>query len=191
MTAKELCIIAESFADAKTCYLKGFWMQYLSRSEYDRILKMYPVNAKYGNDKYIGDKDMYPADCICFIKGILGGARIGNRITYAQMKGNPVGDCTNIQWKEKLQKNPVSVTNAPAGCGLATNNHAGISLGNGRWIDCNFSGSQNGVAVHTSGIEVFDTAGFIPGVEYVESDDVKDFLSWLYYCWKERKNLYE
>lgn len=187
MTASELCEIAESFANAKTCYLKGFWMQFLSESEYSRILRMYPVNSKYGNEKYIGDPDMYPADCICFVKGILGGAKPGKRITYAQMAANPVGDCTNVSFKAKL-KNRCMPSEAKAGYGLASDKHCGIALGNGTWIDCNFDGIQNGVKIHTSGIGVFDVAGEIPGVDYSEQEDeVKDFLMWLYAEYKKSR----
>lgn len=192
MTASELTMAAESFdpLKTKTCYLKGFWGQELTKNEYDRVLSMYPGNARYGNQKYIGDKEMFPFDCICFVKALLGGCTPEHRIGYSAIRNNPIGDCTNETFYNLLKKNPVDLSTAPAGCGLATKGHAGISLGNGRWIDCNYDSIQNGVKIHDKGIEIFDVAGKIPGVDYSEQEDeVKQFLSWIYEQWKERNKL--
>lgn len=184
MKSKELCEHAEAFATVPTCYDKGFWGQKMTQAEYDRILKMYPVNAKYGNEKYIGS-DVFPFDCICFLKALLGGATTERRLSYPQMASNPVGDCTNITFKAKL-KNRCMPGEAKPGYGLATDSHCALALGNGMWIDCNWDGIQNGVKIHTTGIGAFDVAGEIPGVDYEEEkDEVQDFLSWLYRKWKE------
>ena len=103
MKAQELANIAESFTytGIKTCYLKGFWGQRLTQQEYDRVLRMYPENSKYKNEKYIGT-DVFPFDCICFVKGILGGCTPNRRISYQQMAANPIGDCTTETFAEKL-----------------------------------------------------------------------------------------
>ena len=188
MTADELTKHAEEFALVPTCYDKGFWGQKMTKSEYDRILKMYPVNANYGNQKYIGS-DVFPFDCICFLKGLLGGATTERRLSYPQMASNPLGDCTNITFKAKL-KNRCMPGEAKRGYGLATDGHCGLALGNGSWIDCNFDANQNGIKIHTSGIGVFDVAGEIPGVDYDKTEDeVKEFLDWLWLQWKERNKL--
>ena len=106
MKAQELANIAESFTytGIQTCYLKGFWGQRLTQAEYDRVLRMYPENSKYKNEKYIGT-DVFPFDCICFVKGILGGCTPNRRISYQQMASNPVGDCTTETFAEKLKVN--------------------------------------------------------------------------------------
>lgn len=184
MKASNLCINAKSLLSKTTCYLKGFWGQSLTQAEYDRVLKMYPDNAKYGNSKYIGT-DAWAFDCICLVKFLLaiGDGQI-KRISYSQMASNPVGDCTTQSFKKKLY-DTCSPKDAKAGYGLATDGHAALALGNGMWIDCNYSGGQNGLVLHTTGIERFDVAGKIPGVEYTkEYPEVKDFLDYLYkiYC---------
>lgn len=173
MTDQELCKIALDFLNVTTCYLKGFWFQSITPSEFDRVANMYPVNKTYGNAKYI-NTDCYAADCICAIKAFLGGARVGKRISYNEMAHNPVGDCTNKQFMQKLY-DCCEPQNAPAGYGLATESHAAISLGNGRYFDFNYGNGQNGAAVHDTGIEKFTKAGKIPGVEYT-TDNERDIL---------------
>lgn len=194
MKASDLCMIAKSILSRKNGYLKGFWGQYGGtkgdpNSEYNRVLRMYPDNKKFNNEDIACDKEAVCFDCICMVKAILGGFTSNplNRISYSQMAANPVGDCTTQSFKKKLYET-CSPKDAKAGYGLATDGHAAIALGSGMWIDCNYSGSQNGVALHTTGIERFDVAGKIPGVEYdVEYDDVKDFLNWLYDSYKASK----
>lgn len=187
MKASDLCINAKAYLSKTTCYLKGFWGQYMSQAEYDRVLKMYPDNKKYNNQKYV-NTDCFAFDCICFVKNLLGGGTVNKRLSYAEMAANPVGDCTTQSFKKKLI-DPVSPKDAKAGYGLSTDGHAALALGNGMWIDCNYNGTtQNGLCLHTTGIEKFDVAGKIPGVEYdVEYDEVKDFLNWLYESYKASK----
>ena len=73
MTNKELVKNAIEYLNQSTCYLKGFWCQYLSKPEYDRINAQYKgANDKYNNTKYIGT-NVYAGDCICWIKQLLGG----------------------------------------------------------------------------------------------------------------------
>ena len=177
--ASDLVERAKSFANAdsaivgyriNTCYLKGFWGQRLTKAEYDRILKMYPKNSTYGNVKYIGT-EVFPFDCVCFIKALLAGASVNKRLTYTEMAANPLGDCPNSDpvhntgFLEQLY-DCVDSTKAPAGYGLATSGHAALSLGNGMWIDANFGSGQNGVAIHNTGIGAFTKAGKLPGVDY-------------------------
>ena len=172
----ELTNNALAYLEHGTCYLKGFWGQSLTQAEYNRVLVYNPSNAKYGNTKYIGT-GVYPFDCICFIKALLGGATVDNRITYNQLKANPVGDCNNETFLKMLQNNsPCSPKDAKHGYGLATKGHCAIALGNGRWIDANWNKSQNGVAVHETGIEMFTVAGKINGVDYLESVNVGDII---------------
>lgn len=169
MTNRELCDRAKEFANNSTCYLKGFWGQYLSASEYSRVLAMYPVNAKYGNEGYIGT-EVFPFDCVCFVKALLGGASVNKRLTYKEMSANPLGDCTCEKYYNSLY-DCVEPERAPAGYGLATLSHSAISLGSGCWVDCNFSGSQNGVVIHTGGIPSYFKAGKIPSIEYESETD--------------------
>lgn len=169
---------AVAFANApySTCYLKGFWGQLLTEAEYNRIGKMYPENFTYHNSKYIGT-DVFPFDCICFIKALLAGASVNKRITYTEMAANPLGDCPNSDpvhgtgFLEQLY-DCVDPKTAPAGYGLATSGHAALSLGNGKWIDANYGKGQNGVVIHTSGISMFKKAGKMPGINY-ESETPK------------------
>lgn len=168
MKAQELANIARSFLDVKTCYLKGFWGQYLSQAEYNRVLKMYPTNTKYHNEDLIGT-DVFPFDCICFVKGILGGCTPEKRISYAQMSRNPIGDCTTETFAEKLYDIVKPGMNVPAGYGLSKPGHAALSLGDGKWIDVSYDYSgQNGAKLHTGGVPANYICGKIPGVDYSE-----------------------
>ncbi len=186
MKAQELANIAESFTHTgiQTCYLKGFWGQRLTQQEYDRVLRMYPENSKYKNEKYIGT-DVFPFDCICFVKGILGGCTPNRRISYQQMAKNPIGDCTTETFAEKLYGLVPPGMNVPAGYGISKKGHAALSLGGGRWIDVSFDYSgQNGAMVHTGGIPGNYVCGKIPGVDYSdepvpEPGDAEDFRNYL------------
>ena len=170
MTGQELAAAARKFLDVPTCYLRGFWGQYMSQVEYDRVLKMYPVNSKYNNEKYVGDVDMYPFDCICFVKALLGGIRPGIRISYATMAKNPIGDCTTEAFAEKLYDCVDPGMNVPAGYGLSKAGHAALSLGDGKWIDVSFDYSgQNGAKLHTGGVPAVYKCGKIPGVTYSDT----------------------
>lgn len=181
MTNSELAAVALDYTKATTCYDKGFWCQYMSRSEYNRVLRMYPDNAKYGNEKYV-DSDAYAADCICWIKQMLAGGRVGRRLSYNEMAHNPVGDCTNKTFRSKLY-DVIKTATPPAGYGLATDSHAALSLGNGNWIDCNYGNGQNGVSVHSGGVPDYFTIGKIPGIEYDDKEQERkiltDFCNWL------------
>ena len=181
MTDKELCENARKFADTITCYLKGFWGQYLSADEYARVLKIYPVNAKYGNEKYISTT-AFPFDCICFVKCLLAHGTVYKRLTYKEMSANPLGDCTNEKFYNALY-DCVEPEQAPAGYGLATLSHSAISLGSGCWVDCNYNDSQNGVVIHTGGIPSYFKAGKIPGIDYESKSDeiaiLHEFADWL------------
>lgn len=166
MKANDFAVRAEEFSNALTCYLKGFWGQRLSRAEFDRIARMYPENLTYGNEKYIGT-DVFPFDCICFVKALLGNASTVNRVPYDAIKNCSIGDIDNPTFLNILKANhPCNPKDAKRGMGLATNKHAGIALGGGKWVDANLTNGQNGVKVHTSGIEQFTVAGEIPGLEY-------------------------
>lgn len=186
MKAQELANIAESFTytGIQTCYLKGFWGQRLTQQEYDRVLRMYPENSKYKNEKYIGT-DVFPFDCICFVKGILGGCTPNRRISYQQMASNPVGDCTTETFAEKLYDLVHPGMNVPAGYGISKKGHAALSLGGGRWVDVSFDYSgQNGAMLHTGGIPGNYVCGKIPGVDYSdepvpEPGDAEDFRNFL------------
>ena len=171
MTGDELAKVAKSFLNVTTCYLLGFWGQYCSQAEYDRVNKELArsgrSNDKYNNQKYINDGSCYPFDCINFVKGILGGCRPGNRISYARMRSNPVGDCTPEVFSDKLYDCVSPGMNVPAGYGLAKPGHAAISLGNGQWIDVSYDYSgQNGAKLHTGGVPSVYKCGKIPGVTY-------------------------
>ena len=183
--ADELSKRAREFVNVKTCYLKGAYGEALTQAEYDRLLKQYPDNAKYNNGSYAGTS-VYPFDCICFVKFLCANGYVGNRISYATLKAAPLGDCTTEAFMSGLTE-CVEPANAPAGYGLATSGHAAISLGNGMWIDANKNASQNGIAIHTTGIERFTRAGKIKGIDYSTPEPVipterkilEQFASWL------------
>lgn len=179
MTDQELCNIALDFLPLDSCYLKGCWGQELTQAVYDAKLAQYPENANYHNESWIGT-DVYPFDCICFIKGITSGATPQNRISYTQLANGPLGDCNNLQFINLLY-DQVPASQAPAGYGLASNTHAALSLGGGLWIDCNFDGlTQNGLRLHMTGIGNFPYAGKIPGIDY-DGLSSEDFWWAVYY----------
>lgn len=191
MKVSDFVRTAKEFANYTTCYLKGGIGKYLDQAWYDSLLKKYPDNAKYGNGKdgHYVNTDCFEFDCITFVKSILAGCTIKHHLAdYSEYNKCPIGDCTTKGFKSMLYDTCVP-RKAEAGYGLATDGHAGISLGNGVWIDCNWDGkTQNGVAVHYTGIERFDVAGKIPTIDYEEKEDeVKEFLAWLYEEWKGRK----
>ena len=185
ISAEQICKNANEYTGVTTCYLKGFWGQPLTEAEYARVLKMYPDNAKYDNGKYVGT-NAYAFDCICFIKSLLAGGKVNNRVTYAQLCKTALGDCNTQAFLSSLY-DCCDPQNAPAGYGLATSGHAALSLGNGMWIDANKNATQNGIKIHTSGIERFTRAGKIKGVNYATPEPVipterkvlEDFASWL------------
>lgn len=180
MTSEEFARTAEEFAGTLTCYLYGFWGQYLSQQEYSRVNALPGIrgaNDKFNNQKYIGT-GVFPFDCINLLKGILGGATRTRRISYAEMAANPMGDITNESFLKLMQsRGNVSPKDAKRGMGLATRGHAAIALGNGRWVDANFiNGKQNGIVIHSTGIEQFTCAGEIPGIEYSNGVKVGDII---------------
>ena len=185
MTSKELVANAVAYLQKTTCYLRGFWCQYDSTAEYQRVLRMYPKNATYHNEKYC-NTGVYAADCICFIKQLTAGGTVSRRLSYAQMAAGPLGDCPNSDptnktgFYEKLY-DLRSPAGAPAGYGLATTGHAALCIGNDQWIDFNYSGSQNGIALHTGFSGTNFRCGKIPGIEYAAAptDTAEDFKNWL------------
>lgn len=190
MTGQELANRAEEFLKVKTCYLLGFWGQYCSQAEYDRVNKELArsgrSNDKYNNQKYIGT-DIFPFDCINFVKGLLGGCTTKKRISYAQMRSNPVGDCTPEDFGKKLYDCVSPGMSVPAGYGLTKPGHAALSLGNGLWIDASYNyAGQNGVEMHSGGIPSEYKCGKIPGIEYGSepqpepgTDPARDFADFL------------
>lgn len=193
MTGQELANIAKSFLNETTCYLLGFWGQYCSQTEYKRVnfelARSGKNNDKYNNQRYIGDSSCYPFDCINFVKGILGGCRPGRRISYNQMKANPVGDCTPEDFGKQLldvlpKPSGSYYSDVPAGYGLAKSGHAALSLGGGNWIDVSYNNSQNGAMMHSGGIPREYTCGKIPTIDYSdqpvpEPGDAEDFRNYL------------
>lgn len=184
----ELAQTAAMFAGYKSCYLKGFWGQELTKAEYDRVLKMYPENAKYKNESLIGT-NVFPFDCICFVKALLGGATPERRLSYKEMAAGPLGDCTTQKFKSSLYDCIEGGGNIPAGYGIASDGHAAISLGSGRWIDANYDGvGQNGLKIHSGGVPSKYVCGKIPGIDYTPAiNEVEDFLAFLYKSWKDSK----
>ena len=183
--ATDLVKNAKEYLNVTTCYLKGFWGEPLTSAEYARILKMYPDNAKYDNEKYVGS-NAYAFDCICFCKSLLAQGSISKRVSYAELCKTALGDCNTQTFLSSLYE-CCDPKDAPAGYGLATTGHAAISLGNGMWIDANKNATQNGVAIHTTGIERFTRAGKIKGVDYAtpepviptEREILESFTNWL------------
>lgn len=183
--ASDLVKNAKEYLNVTTCYLKGFFGQPLTSAEYARVLKMYPDNAKYNNEKYVGT-NAYAFDCICFVKSLCANGSISHRVTYAELCKTALGDCTTQAFLSSLY-DCCDPKEAPAGYGLATTGHAAISLGNGMWIDANKNATQNGIAIHTTGIERFTRAGKIKGVDYAtpepviptEREILESFTNWL------------
>ena len=177
MTGNDVATRMEEFAQALTKYEKGWWGQYPSASEWNRIAQKYPDNLTYGNETYVGNPSAFFFDCICVVKAILAGASTTHRVNdYATFASNPMGDCDNPTFLNKIKANGgCAPKDAKRGYGLATNNHSAIALGNGRWADCNFIRDkktnkviQNGVVIHDTGIEQFTVAGKLTGVDYTE-----------------------
>lgn len=193
MTNKELVANAVAYLQKTTCYMKGMWCERLTQSEYDYKCQQYPDNKKYGNEKYI-NSDVYAADCICWIKQLLAGGNVNRRLSYGEMATNPLGDCTNKQFYDKLY-DCCEPSQAKPGYALATTGHAALYVGNGQWMDFNYTSGQNGVALHTGFSGTNFKCGKIPGIAYENpepvQDEVKDFLAWtanyLYNLWKENK----
>ena len=186
MKSKELCDTILQLAAQPNFYEYGGWGQEMTRATLDSLAARYPKNKPVNYDN-VGK---WGFDCICLIKGVLAGVTVNHHInSYQEFKNAcPIGDCTNTEFKAMLYDR-VPADEAPVGYGLATDSHAAVSLGNGRWIDANRSGSQDGLAVHYGGLAGF-VAGKIPSVEYDEepaTDDVQDFLAFLYKLWKENE----
>ena len=173
MTNKELVTNAVGYLQVTTCYDKGFWCQFMSKSEYDRINAQYKgANDKYNNAKYIGT-DVYAGDCICWVKQLLADGKVGKRLSYAQMSSNPLGDCTNQKFYDSLY-DCCEPSQAMPGYGLATPGHAGLYIGNGQWLDYNYTGDQNGIKLHTGFAGTNFKCGKIPGVSYESDEPVID-----------------
>lgn len=172
MTNKEIVSNAVAYLQKTTCYMKGMWCERLTQSEYDYKCKQYPDNKKYGNEKYI-NTDVYSADCICFVKQLLAGGNVNRRLSYGEMANNPLGDCTNKQFYYKLY-DCCSPDKALPGYGLATTGHSALYVGNGQWIDFNYTSGQNGIALHTGFSGTSFNCGKIPGISYESEDPVID-----------------
>ena len=166
LTSKELVANAVAYLQKTTCYMKGMWCERLTRSEYDFKCQQYPDNKKYGNEKYV-NSDVYAADCICWLKQLLNNGNVNRRLSYSEMAANPLGDCTNKQFYDKLY-DLRSPAGAPAGYGLATEGHAALCIGGDQWLDFNYSGNQNGIALHTGFSGTNFRCGKIPGIVYEE-----------------------
>lgn len=197
MTGNDVAKIAREFYEKTTCYLKGFWGQKPTKTEFDRVAKLYPDNAtKYGNQKegHYVNTDCFPFDCVNFVKAITSGALPTNRITYTQLKNGPLGDCSTDKLYNKLVYDCVKDGNdVLPGMVVSSAKHAGIVLGVNCWIDANFTGTnkQNGLAIHYSDpVTLGYKVGKIPGIIYEDvpvKDDVQDFLAFLYEQWKGSK----
>lgn len=186
MKAETLAAIAAAFAKDETFYEYGGWGQEMTLATLNSLAERYPKNKPVKTEN-VGK---WGFDCICFIKGLLAGVTPSHHInSYQEMKAKcPLGDCTNLEFLNELYDrcDPID---APAGYGLATKGHAAISLGNNRWVDANRGDGQDGVKIHVGIPETF-VAGKIPGVDYEEepqTDEVQDFLQFLYKLWKESK----
>ena len=179
MTGTELAARATEFAKAETFYEYGGWGQTMSKSELERLAERYPKNKPI-NYNNVGK---WGFDCICFIKGLMAGVTVNHHVdSYQEMKKNPIGDCTNVQFLEMLYDR-CRPEDAPAGYGIATKGHAALSLGSGRWIDVNRTGSgQDGVAVHIGGYPADCIAGKIPGVDYSEIPPVSEKAVLMHFC---------
>lgn len=174
MTNIEYANTAAAFVNVPTFYEYGGWGQEMTKATLDNLAAQYPKNkpVNYGN---VGK---WGFDCICFIKGLLSGVTVNHHInSYQEFKTKcPIGDCTNVEFMNKLY-DCCEPKNAPAGYGLATKEHAAISLGGGRWIDANRNSTQDGVQIHNTGIEQFTKAGKIPGITYETETDEKAIIT--------------
>ena len=192
MTNKELVANAVAYLQKSTCYLKGFWCQWLTKSEYDRVNAQYKgANDKYGNTGLIGT-NAYAGDCICWIKHLLAGGNVNRRLSYSEMASNPLGDCTNETFYNKLY-DCCEPDKAMPGYGLATKGHAALYVGNGQWLDYNYTTGQNGIALHTGFSGTDFKCGKIPGIAYENPEPVVDelqkFFAWAYKKFKEENDL--
>lgn len=192
MTNKELVANAVAYLQKSTCYLKGFWCQWLTKSEYDRVNAQYKgANDKYGNTGLIGT-GAYAADCICWIKQLLAGGNVNRRLSYSEMASNPLGDCTNEAFYNKLY-DCCEPDKAMPGYGLATKGHAALYVGNGQWLDYNYTTGQNGIALHTGFSGTDFKCGKIPGIAYENPEPVVDelqkFFAWAYKKFKEENEI--
>ena len=192
MTNKELVANAVAYLQKSTCYLKGFWCQWLTKSEYDRVNAQYKgANDKYGNTGLIGT-NAYAGDCICWIKQLLAGGNVNRRLSYSEMASNPLGDCTNETFYNKLY-DCCEPDKAMPGYGLATKGHAALYVGNGQWLDYNYTTGQNGIALHTGFSGTDFKCGKIPGIAYENPEPVVDelqkFFAWAYKKFKEENDL--
>lgn len=182
MTDKELCEIAVAFSNVPNFYELGGWGQEMTRATLESLAERYPKNKPVNYDN-VGK---WGFDCICWIKGMLAGVRPPDKHinSYTAYKtACPIGDCTNVEFKKMLYDccEPAS---APAGYGLASDRHAALSLGSGRWIDCNREAGQDGIKIHTGAPTWAERAGKIPGVEYGqdpqdEREILMRFVTWL------------
>lgn len=183
MKAKQLTDNAVAFTKVPTFFEYGGWGQEMTKETLDSLAKRYPKNAPV-NYNNVGK---WGFDCICYIKGLLSGVTVNHHVNdYNVMKANPIGDCTNTEFKKMLY-DCCKPEEAPAGYGIATDSHAGLTLGNNMWIDSNRQGSQDGVMIHTGNFPSGCVVGKIPSIDYEEEvDEVKEFLAWAYKQWKER-----
>ena len=120
------------------------------------------------------------------------GGTITRRLSYAQMAANPLGDCPNSDpingtgFYEKLY-DCCEPSQALPGYGLATTGHAALYVGNGQWMDFNYTTGQNGVALHTGFSGTSFKCGKIPGISYENDEPIVDterailerFTNWL------------
>ena len=187
ITNKELAQNAEAYISKLTCYLKGTWGQYLTQAVYNAKCNQYPDNKKYKNEKYVGT-DVYPFDCVCFVKNLLANGTVDHRITYEEMCNTPLGDCTTQKFYDNLYDCLKKGDEIPAGYGISNGKHVALTLGGNKWIDCNFTNYQNGLAVHYSNpIDAGYRVGKIKGVVYENDEPVIDterqilsnFCNWL------------
>lgn len=188
MTASEFAKICEDFANTQTFYCKGGYMQPCdTKAQYDALCRQYPYNEQHRNNSNIGKR---PTDCVCFIKGVLWGARV-NPKTYPKYASNGVPDMTDNRMGDILTE-CVRPSEAKRGMILWKSGHVGVALGDGVWVDSNEVTGQNGVKLHYTGITTFTKAGKLPYLDYSEqssggsdTDEVKDFLNWLYTEYKK------
>lgn len=187
MTASEFAKIALSFTTVRTFYAKGgYGQQCNTLAQYNVLCKQYAWNEAHRNNANLGAR---PFDCVCFCpKGILWGARPE---VYPKYASNGVPDMTDQAVGNSLTE-CVKPSEAKEGYILWKQGHVGVALGDGRWIDANYTSTQNGVQLHTTGIETFTKAGKFPYIDYSEqssggsdTDEVKDFLNWLYNEYKK------
>ena len=188
-TSTELAQHAVEYLSKTTCYLKGTWGQKLTAAVYQDKLRQYPDNSKYNNEEYV-NTDCYPFDCVCYVKSLIANpaGTVDHRVTYKELCAGPLGDCTTEKFYDSLY-DCCSPMEGKAGYGLATKGHAAICLGNGQWLDVNYSGSQNGLALHNGFSGTNFKCGKIPGIAYENPepvvDELQQFFAWAYKKFKE------